>query len=131
MAKKPKLVLGPDWRTWPKVAQDVYLKMWEKAGQATEIYCPQSPTERQQLFLGLRDEREVFYGGAAGGGKSSALLMAALEYVHVKGYSALLLRRTYTDLSKPGALMDRASEWLRKTGAKWNEQKKQWRFPSG
>lgn len=93
-------------------------------------YTPQAPTDRQKLFLDLKDEREVFYGGAAGGGKSSCLLMAALEYVHVKGYAALLLRRTYQDLSKPGALMDRAHGWLRGTGAKWNEQKKQWTFPS-
>lgn len=57
--------------------------------------------------------------------------MAALEHVHVPGYSALLLRRTFQDLSKPGALMDRAREWLANSGARWNEQKKQWRFPSG
>jgi hypothetical protein len=62
---------------------------------------------------------------------SSCLLMAALEYVKVKGYSALLLRRTYADLSKPGALMDRAHQWLKQTTAKWNEQKKQWTFPEG
>lgn len=96
-----------------------------------ENYTPQSPTPRQKLFLDLRDEKEVFYGGAAGGGKSSALLMAALEYVHVPNYSALLLRRTYADLSKQGALMDRAKEWLSSTGATWNEQRKMWTFPSG
>jgi hypothetical protein len=62
---------------------------------------------------------------------SSALLMAALEDVQVKNYSALLLRRTYADLSKPGALLDRAASWLRNSSAKWNEQKKQWLFPSG
>lgn len=90
----------------------------------------QAATPRQELFLKL-EHREAFYGGAAGGGKSSALLMAALEYVNVPGYSALLLRRTFQDLSKPGALMDRAREWLSSSGARWNEQKKQWRFPSG
>src|SRR5437868_3713196 len=74
---------------------------------------PQSPTDRQALFLSLDGEREVFYGGAAGGGKSSCLLMAALKYVDAPGYSALLLRRTYADLSKPGALMARAHEWLK------------------
>jgi hypothetical protein len=98
---------------------------------ANSCWSPQSPTERQQLFLSLNDTREVFYGGAAGGAKSSALLMAALEFVEVSGYSALLLRRTYADLSKPGALMDRANGWLRNTAAKWNEQKKSWTFPSG
>lgn len=98
---------------------------------ARSPWVSQVPHPRQALFLELREEREVFYGGAAGGGKSSTLLMAALEYVDVPGYSALLLRRTYADLSKPGALMDRAHQWLRGTGAKWNEQKKQWTFPSG
>jgi len=98
---------------------------------AKQKWSPQEPTERQALFLGLNDIREAFYGGAAGGGKSSCLLMAALEHANTPGYSALLLRRTYADLSKPGALMDRAAGWLRGTAAKWNEQKKQWQFPSG
>lgn len=96
-----------------------------------QSFTPQSPTPRQQLFLDLKDKKEVFYGGAAGGGKSSALLMAALEHVDVPNYSALLLRRTYADLSKQGALMDRAKEWLTGTGAVWNEQRKMWTFPSG
>jgi hypothetical protein len=94
-------------------------------------YIPQQPTPRQKLFLDLDDQKEVFYGGAAGGGKSSALLMAALEFINVPNYSALLLRRTYADLSKQGALMDRAKEWLTGSGASWNEQRKMWTFPSG
>lgn len=57
--------------------------------------------------------------------------MAALRYADVPGYSALLVRRTYADLAMPGAIMDRAREWLGDTDARWNEQKKQWRFPSG
>lgn len=35
MAKKPPLVLGPDWRTWPKVVQEVYLKKWANAPQVS------------------------------------------------------------------------------------------------
>lgn len=56
--------------------------------------------------------------------------MAALEFVDVPGYSAILFRRTYQDLSLPGALMDRAKEWL---GGKvhWNEQNHTFTFPSG
>ncbi|MEQ1764235.1 MAG: terminase family protein, partial [Pyrinomonadaceae bacterium] len=73
---------------------------------------------------------EVFFGGAAGGGKSDALLMAALQYVHVPNYSAILFRRTYANLSKPGALMDRSLTWFSGTDAKWNEQKKTWTFPN-
>lgn len=94
-------------------------------------WIPHRPTERQKLFLDL-DCKEAFYGGAAAGGKSEALLMAALQYVDVPGYAALILRRTYQDLAKPGALMDRAHSWgLKEKGARWNDQKKQWKFPSG
>lgn len=58
--------------------------------------------------------------------------MAALQYVNVPGYSAILFRRTYRDLALPGALMDRAKEWLTgKTGIKWNEQDHTFTFPSG
>ena len=74
-------------------------------------YIPHIPTAKQSAFL-LLNNREAFYGGAAGGGKSDALLMAALQYVDVPGYSALLFRRTYADLTLPGALMDRAATWL-------------------
>lgn len=62
---------------------------------------------------------------------SIALLMAALQYVEHPKYNALILRRTFKDLSQPGALIDIAMEWLKPTDARWNEQKKQWKFPSG
>ena len=75
------------------------------------------------------------YGGAAGGGKSDALLMAALQYVGVPGYSAIIFRRTYSDLSLPGAIMERAHEWLiehvQSGEIKWNDNKKTFTFPSG
>lgn len=96
-------------------------------------YIPHGPTPPQTAFL-LLDALEAFYGGAAGGGKSDALLMAALQYVDVPGYSALILRRTFPELSQPGAIMSRSHEWLgqwRKHGVQWNEQKKRWTFPSG
>lgn len=93
-------------------------------------FMVQTPTPRQAEFLSLTC-LEALYGGAAGGGKSSALLLAALEYAHVPGYAALLLRRTYADLSLPSALMARSHEWLRGTGASWNERDKRWTFPSG
>lgn len=93
-------------------------------------YCPHDPTAPQAAFLSA-DQLEVMYGGAAGGGKSDAILMGALQFAHVPGYAALLLRRSYPDLALPGAIMDRAASWLRPTAATWHDQEKTWRFPSG
>ena len=86
--------------------------------------------DKQYAFL-MAPQREVLYGGAAGGGKSAALLIGALQYVDIPGYSAILFRRSYTDLALPGALMDRTQEWLRRTDAHWNDLTKTWTFPKG
>lgn len=83
---------------------------------------------RQAAFV-VAPEKEVLYGGAAGGGKSSALLMAALMYVDQPGYHALIVRKNFPQLEQ--TLIARAHEWLDDTDARWSEQKKIWRFPSG
>src|ERR1700676_4213552 len=73
---------------------------------ATELltipYCPWSPTDVQKAFL-LDMGREALFGGAVGGGKSCAFMMAASQFLLVPGYSALLLRKTFADLNRPGA----------------------------
>lgn len=93
-------------------------------------YVPHAPTPRQMQFLNVQAP-EALYGGAAGGGKSDCLLMDAIRYCTVPGYTAILFRRTYTDLALPGAIMDRSHQWLQGTDAVWNGTDKQWRFPSG
>ena len=65
------------------------------------LFCPEEPSINQKVFL-RTNSLEALFGGAAGGGKSSALLMSALQYVDVPGYSAILFRRTFADLSLPG-----------------------------
>jgi predicted phage terminase large subunit-like protein len=96
----------------------------------TSKYWPHHPHPKQGAFLSL-PHKEAMYGGAAGGGKSDALLMAALQYVEHPGYSALLLRRTFPDLSQPGGLIPLSQEWLAHTDAKWNDNDHRWTFPSG
>lgn len=96
----------------------------------TSKYWPHVPHVKQAAFLSL-PHREALYGGAAGGGKSDAMLMAALQYVDVPGYAALLLRRTFPDLNQPGGLIPLSHEWLGGTDAKWNDQQHRWTFPGG
>ena len=75
---------------------------------------------------------DLFYGGAAGPGKTSYLLMAAVQYVAYPHYRALILRKTFADLSLPDAIMDRAISWWDGVeGARFNNQEKVCYFPSG
>ena len=60
---------------------------------------------------------------------SDALLMDALQYADVKGYSAILFRHTFADLYKPGALIDRAKEWLLPfDNVVWKEKDRRFEF---
>jgi len=83
----------------------------------------------QTAFLAA-SEREVFYGGARGGGKSYALLVDPLRFCNEAYHTGLLLRKTMPELRD---LIEHSKKLYPKAypGAKWREQDKEWRFPSG
>lgn len=74
-------------------------------------YIPHDPTPKQLEAL-KSDSKELLFGGALGGGKSDYLLMCALQYADVPGYASAVFRKALTDLKLPGALLDRARDWL-------------------
>jgi hypothetical protein len=92
-------------------------------------FCPLTPTPKQAEFL-LATEDEALYGGAAAGGKSLALLMAAAQYIDVPGYTALILRRSITDLMMPTGLIEHSHRWFSRHG-RWDADRLTWTFPSG
>jgi predicted phage terminase large subunit-like protein len=114
----------PEQQTnWEQVLEYLQPRMSE--------YCPEEPSLPQKVFL-RTNGIEALFGGAAGGGKSSALLMSALQFVNVPSYSAILFRRTFADLSLPGALMDRFKSWMSNyDDVHWNNNSFVATFPSG
>lgn len=106
-------------------------QVYDLLGIRLNKFMKHTPTPKQAAFMSLKC-KEAFYGGAAGGGKSDCLLLDALQYVDIQGYSAILFRKTFADLMKPGALIDRAKDWLAPfmlTGeVKWSEKERKFTF---
>lgn len=107
--------------------------------QRIEKFSEWRPTDRQADFLQIpHDVFEVLYGGALGGGKSEVLLVAPIVlktinshrqlYEHPE-FTGIIFRRTYPQLEK--SLIPRAKILYEPLGAKYNETKKVFTFPSG
>ena len=109
------------------VIDDVPENIQEHLSAQNIIFKPNSGPQTQFLAA---SEREVFYGGARGGGKSYAMLIDPLRYCHKENHRCLLLRRTMPELRD---LINHSQRLYSRAfpGAKWREQEKEWRFPSG
>ena len=74
----------------------------------------------------------VFYGGAAGGGKSWALRFEVLRGIHLKGYTAVIFRRTSPELTAPGGMWEQSKELYYTAGGTPREHPRlDWTWPSG
>jgi hypothetical protein len=100
------------------------------AAEPKEVEIIFKPNEGPQTDFLAASEREVLYGGSAGGGKTMALIADPMRYFHNPNFNGLVLRRTTDELReiiwKTQELYPRAFK-----GAKWQERKSQWVFPSG
>ena len=91
---------------------------------------PQSGPQEQFL---MNPANIVIYGGAAGGGKTYALLMECLRWIHVKGFSAVIFRKTSTQVRNPGGLWDTSTKLYSLHGINGvpRESSLEWFFPAG
>jgi predicted phage terminase large subunit-like protein len=58
-------------------------------------------------------------------------LMEAIQYADIPKYSALILRDSYSNLTKSDSLIPRSIDWLYKSGAELKDGGRKWIFPSG
>lgn len=84
----------------------------------------------QEAFLSCPADICI-YGGSAGGGKTYGLLLDPLRYIHVRGYGAVFLRRTYPDITREGGLWDEAAKIYPAAGGKSTEHPLEYKFPAG
>lgn len=141
IAKLNGKTIGPKWRVKFVLSLPIFRLSRKLARQRKPtirakrryITAVTKVKTRPVRCIQVANERGMFLAGRSmiPTHNSDALLMAALQYIDIPGYAALLIRRTYADLAKSGALMDRANQWLSRTVMKKRDSGKKWEFPGG
>jgi predicted phage terminase large subunit-like protein len=88
-----------------------------------------APQEGPQARFCSIDADIIIYGGAAGGGKTFVELLEGLRNVHVPGFSAVIFRRTYPQITAPGGLWDTSREIYGPAGLVPKESALEWFDP--
>lgn len=83
----------------------------------------------QTQFLASQADFAI-YGGGAGGGKTWALLMEAGRHYQVRGFSAVVFRRTTPEIKSPGGLWDQSVRLYQGLGRPLRGENR-WQFKSG
>lgn len=101
---------------------------FEAVPEEREVIFTPNPGPQTEFLAA--SEREVLYGGAAGGGKTYSLIADPMRYFDNPQFNGLILRRTNDELRE---IIWKTQEIYPKAfkGAKWQEKKSQWVFPSG
>ncbi len=89
-----------------------------------------APQPKQREFLSNPADI-VVGGGSAGGGKSFALLYEALRHVKVPGFTSIIFRRSYPEITNAGGLWDQASDLYVPAGGRPIRGELEFRWKSG
>lgn len=112
----------------PTTSDGLDFNVVEQKKQSQEVIFAPNPGPQTEFLAA--NEREVLYGGSAGGGKSYGLLADPMRYFGNANFNGIILRRTNDELRE---LIWKSQEIYPKAfpGARWQEKKSQWVFPTG
>ncbi len=99
------------------------------AGRYSPYYA-ETPLAAQRKFIEDKEHLVTLYGGQVGGGKTAGLLMRAARGVDDPQYSYLIIRKSLSDMDKPGGILFLARQMFRES-AVWKAAGSAMVFASG